>query len=76
MGSNRAGLNYGIEIDGQSIGPAKKDVFEDEEIGAIQVSAANVGWTIPLRVENEAPIGVDHNGSRTLQIPQKCPAIG
>ena len=76
MGSNRAGLNYGIEIDGQSIGPAKKDVFEDEEIGAIQVSAANVGWTIPLRVENEAPIGVDHNGPRTLQIPQKCPAIG
>jgi len=60
----------------EAIGPAQQDVLEDLDIGAVGVSPGDVGWPVPLGEEDEALVGVNDDGSGTLQVLEQRPAVG
>lgn len=39
-------------VNGQAVGPPQKNTPKHHQIGSIQISSADVGWTVPFRVKH------------------------
>lgn len=62
-------------VHGKSIGPSKGGVPEHLDVASIHVGSGDVGWPVPFTEEHVATVGVDDNGSGTLEVLQQCPPV-
>ena len=44
-------------------------------ISSVHVGPADVGGSVPLAEEHVAPVGVDHDGARALQVVEQGAAV-
>ena len=45
------------------------------DVCPVHVGPADVGWPVPLAEEHVAPVGMNHDGTRPLQILEQRPPV-
>ena len=65
-----------LVVHGKAVGPAKQDVLEDHDVSAVGVCPGDVGRPVPLGEEDVALVGVNNDGSRSLEVLQQGSAVG
>ena len=65
----------GLIVHGEAVGPTEQHVAEHLHSCSVHVCSADIRRTVPFAVEHVTTVGVDHNGTRSLQVLQQGSSI-